>query len=97
MPRSAVVLTISTFAASDSTRTPPPESAAPIPWADAEPRLAGERFYWLATTHPRGHSHVRPVLAVWLDGAMYVTTSPTAQKARNLERDGHCTLTARTD
>jgi len=32
-----------------------------------------------------GHPHIRPVLAVWLDGRVYSTTSPKAVKARNLE------------
>ena len=68
----------------------------PIPWAEAEARLAGERFYWLATAHPDGRPHVRPVLAVWVDGALYASTNPTARKGRNLDHDPRCSVTART-
>lgn len=73
------------------------EDVEPIPWPDARDRLAGERFYWLATTDPGGRPHVRPVLAVWVDNALYTSTSPTARKGRNLDADPRCSVTARTD
>jgi nitroimidazol reductase NimA-like FMN-containing flavoprotein (pyridoxamine 5'-phosphate oxidase superfamily) len=74
-----------------------PEKAAAIPWADARVRLSDSRFYWLATTGADGAPHVRPVLAVWVDGALHSTSSPTAVKARNLERSPNCSVTVRTD
>ncbi len=73
------------------------EDVAPIPWAEARDRLANERFYWLATVHVDGRPHVRPVLAVWVDGALYSSTNPTARKGRNLASDPRCSVTARTD
>ena len=73
------------------------QDVEPIPWAEARDRLAGERFYWLATTHPDGRPHVRPVLAVWVDGALYSSSNPTARKGRNLDHDPRCSVTARTD
>ena len=54
-------------------------------------------MYWLATTHPTGRPHVRPVLAVWADGLLYTTSKAAAQKGRNLAADPRCTVTARTD
>ena len=66
-----------------------------VPWAEARALLAGERFYWLATKRPDGAPHVRPVLAVWVDGALFSTTSPTARKARNVQLDARCVITAR--
>ena len=73
------------------------EDVAPIPWAEARDRLANERFYWLATVHVDGRPHVRPVLAVWVGGALYSSTNPTARKGRNLAGDPRCSVTARTD
>ena len=73
------------------------EDVAPIPWAEVQDRLANERFYWLATVHADGRPHVRPVLAVWVDGALYSSTNPTARKGRNLAHDPRCAVTVRTD
>lgn len=68
-----------------------------IPWADGRSRLSETRFYWLATTGPGGGPHVRPVLAVWSDGALHTTSNPEAAKARYLGRNPRCAVTARTD
>jgi hypothetical protein len=54
-------------------------------------------MYWLATVHPTGRPHVRPVLAVWLDGVLYTTSNAAARKGRNLAADPRCSVTARTD
>ncbi len=71
------------------------ERGEPMPWEEVREVLADSQLYWLATAGPAGAPHVRPVLAVWNDGALYTTTSPQARKARNLERDGHCAVTVR--
>lgn len=84
--------------------SPEPTSAALIatepttvlPWALVRDVLTGTRMYWLATVHPTGRPHVRPVLAVWADGALYSTSSGTSRKGRNLAADPRCTVTART-
>jgi nitroimidazol reductase NimA-like FMN-containing flavoprotein (pyridoxamine 5'-phosphate oxidase superfamily) len=49
--------------------------------------------YWLATVRPDGRPHVVPVLAVWLDGALHFSSSPSARKAKNLASSPHCVLT----
>ncbi len=74
--------------------TPP---TTPMPWAEAERRLAGADTYWLATTGPGGRPHVRPVLAVWVDGALHTTSSPAARKARNLADNGRCSFSVNAD
>jgi hypothetical protein len=66
------------------------------PWPDARRRLAEAGTYWLATARPDGRPHVVPVLAVWLDGALHFSSSPTARKAKNLARSSHCVITAGT-
>lgn len=69
--------------------TPP---TTPLPWAEAERRLAGAQTYWFATVAPGGRPHVRPVLGVWVDGALHTTSSPAARKARNLVDDDSCSF-----
>ena len=61
-------------------------------WADAERRLAAGGTYWLATARPDGRPHVRPVLAVWLDGRLYFCSGESTRKARNLAHDSRCVL-----
>jgi hypothetical protein len=68
-----------------------------LPWAQARERISRARWYWLATVHPSGRPHVRPVLAVWVGNALYTTSSPRARKGRNLDRDGRCTVTVTAD
>lgn len=67
----------------------------PLPWDQVRQRFAAERWYWLATTGPGGQPQTRPVLAVWLHGKVYSTTSPGAAKARNLSLHQEGSLAAR--
>jgi hypothetical protein len=73
------------------------EAVEPIPWEEGRRRLADVLFAWVATTHPGGRPHVRPVLTVWADGAFHSTSGRGTRKARNLDRDGRCTLSASFD
>ncbi len=73
------------------------EPTTVLPWELVRDVLADTRMYWLATVHPAGRPHVRPVLAVWQDGALYTTSTSTSGKGRNLAADPCCTVTARTD
>jgi nitroimidazol reductase NimA-like FMN-containing flavoprotein (pyridoxamine 5'-phosphate oxidase superfamily) len=70
------------------------DAATVIPWAEARERLAEARSYWVSTVRPDGWPHARPVLAVWVDGALHTTTNPTTRKGRNLARDPRCAITA---
>jgi hypothetical protein len=69
--------------------------AEPLSWDDVSQRFSAERWYWLATLGPGQRPHVRPVLAVWLNGKVYSTTSPVAAKGRNLRVHAQCSLAAR--
>ena len=51
-----------------------------LPWEVVRDVLKDTRLYWLATVHPTGRPHVRPVLAVWLDGALYSTSTKLPAK-----------------
>jgi hypothetical protein len=67
--------------------------AAATPWAEARQRLEEAEIFWLSTVRPDGRPHVTPLIAVWLDPALYFCTGPTERKARNLERNPGCVLT----
>lgn len=69
------------------------DGGAVTPWAEARWRLEEAGFYWLATVRPDGRPHVVPVLALWLDGALYFSAGPTTHKATNLARKPHCVVT----
>jgi nitroimidazol reductase NimA-like FMN-containing flavoprotein (pyridoxamine 5'-phosphate oxidase superfamily) len=74
------------------------DDARPLPaWAEARRHLEEADTYWLATVRPDGQPHVMPLLAVWLDGALYFCAGATTRKARNLARDSRCVLTAAGD
>lgn len=68
------------------------DDATPIPWAEARGRLEQADGYWLATARPDGRPHVRPILAVWADGALHFSTSPVARKGKNLVRGSPCVI-----
>ena len=72
-----------------------PPGTASLDWDELQQRFAAERWYWLATAGRDGRPHVRPVLAVWLAGQIYSTTSPAARKGRNLAERPECSLAAR--
>ena len=74
-----------------------PAAAIVIPWAEDRDRLAEGRLFWWATTRPEGQPHVRPVLAVLVDGVLYSTTSLAARKARNLAANPRFACAVSTD
>jgi hypothetical protein len=69
-------------------------ATTPTPWARARAILeAVPATYWLATVRPDGAPHVRPVLAVWVDGGLFFCAGENTRKARNLVRDSRCVVT----
>src|ERR671916_1794819 len=69
---------------------------AALPWADVIKHLARAEGFWLVTLDRTGSPCPRPVFAVVVDGAAHVSSSPAAQKARNLGLDARCALGAHT-
>jgi hypothetical protein len=67
-------------------------AATATAWVRARQELAGAEVYLLTTVRPDGRPHVTPLIAVWLDGALYFCTGPDERKARNLAQNTHCTL-----
>lgn len=62
-------------------------------WAQARRELELAEVFWLSTVRTDGRPHVTPLLAIWLDGALYFCTGSGEQKARNLADNPHCVLT----
>ena len=67
--------------------------AKPVAWAEARRRLEQAEVYWLSTVRPDGRPHVTPLVAVWLDGALYFCTGADERKARNLARNPRVVIT----
>lgn len=62
-------------------------------WSEGRKHVEGADLFWISTVRPDGHPHVTPLIAVWLDEALYFCTGESERKARNLERNPHCVLT----
>lgn len=56
---------------------------------------AADVAFFLGTVRPDGRPHAAGIGALWLDGDMYFTSGPQAQKARNLAANPACTLACR--
>ena len=72
------------FSAPDATATP---------WADARSALEAAEIFWISTVRGDGRPHVTPLIAVWLDDALYFCTGADEQKCRNLASNPFCILT----
>ena len=70
-----------------------------LPWSRPRDLLAADTprpdaTFFLGTVGPDGRPHAAGVGALWLDGALYFTSSPEARKARNLAANPACTISA---
>ena len=63
------------------------------PWEETRRVLETAELFWLSTVRADGRPHVTPLVAVWHDGAIYFTTTDTAQKTVNLRGNPHVILT----
>jgi hypothetical protein len=69
------------------------DASMPTQWPRAREHLErSTATYWLATVRPDGRPHVRPVLAVWVEGGLYFCAGEGTRKARNLALDSRCAL-----
>jgi hypothetical protein len=69
------------------------EADQPTPWPDAVAHLEQAGLFWVSTVRADGRPHVTPLVAVWMDGALYFTSGPAEQKSRNLAANRHCAVT----
>ena len=69
------------------------ENARATPWSDAVARLESAGLFWVSTIRTDGRPNVTPVVAVWMDGALYFSSGPGEQKSKNLAACRHCAVT----
>ena len=70
-----------------------------LPWSRPRELLATDTprpsvTFFLGTVGSDGRPHAAGVGALWLDDALYFTSSPEARKARNLVANPACTISA---
>jgi PPOX class probable F420-dependent enzyme len=63
-----------------------------LPWSWARERLERSHDYWVATVRPDGRPHVMPVWGVWIDDALWFSSSRGSRKTRNLAANPRCTI-----
>ncbi|MEV4615775.1 pyridoxamine 5'-phosphate oxidase family protein [Kitasatospora sp. NPDC049258] len=63
-----------------------------LPWSWARRRLTDSHDYWVCTVRPDGRPHAMPVWGVWLDGALWFSSSRQSRKARNLAERPDCVV-----
>lgn len=64
-----------------------------IRWDDTRRVLETAELFWITTVRADGRPHVTPLVAVWLDSAIFFCTGAAEQKAVNLRRNAHVILT----
>ena len=62
-------------------------------WNDTRQALEEAELFWITTVRRDGRPHTTPLVAVWLDDAIYFCTGPSEQKAVNLRHNQHVILT----
>lgn len=66
-------------------------------WRAAQQVLEEAELFWITTVRADGRPHVSPLVAVWLDDALYFSTGATEQKALNLRANSNAVLTTGTN
>ena len=66
--------------------------AVPTDWCETRHVLETAQLFWISTVRGDGRPHVTPLVAVWLDEAIYFTTGPGEQKAVNLRGNAQVIL-----
>jgi hypothetical protein len=64
-----------------------------LPWSWAIERLERSHDYWFATSDAGGRPHVMPVWGVWMDEALWFSSSRASRKARNVALRPQCAIT----
>jgi uncharacterized pyridoxamine 5'-phosphate oxidase family protein len=61
-------------------------------WEDTRELLETAELSWIATVRADGRPHVTPLVAVWVDDALYFHTGAEEQKFANLRTNPHVVL-----
>jgi general stress protein 26 len=68
-------------------------AALAVEWEETQRLLETAELSWLSTVRADGRPHVTPLVAVWVDGALYFHTGTDEQKFVNLHANPHVVLT----
>ena len=60
-------------------------------WQEVRDSLGSAQLFWITTVRRDGRPHMTPLVAVWLDDALFFCTGPSEQKAVNL-RDNQAVI-----
>jgi hypothetical protein len=66
--------------------------AAAAGWDETVRSLEDAQLSWICTVRADGRPHLTPLVAVWLEGALYFSTGEGEQKAVNLLGNPHVLL-----
>ena len=66
--------------------------AAATEWDQTRRALEEAEMFWVTTVRADGRLHMTPMVAVWVDGALYFCTGMQEQKAVNLRGNRHVIL-----
>ena len=69
------------------------QDAVASDWEETRRALEDADLFWISTVRTDGRPHVTPLVAVWLDDAIYFATGPDEQKAVNLRTNRNVILT----
>jgi hypothetical protein len=69
------------------------DQANATPWPKALVVIEQAELFWISSVRIDGRPHVTPVVAVWMDGALYFSSGAGEQKSRNLAANAHCAVT----
>ncbi len=67
--------------------------ARAITWDETRRLLEAAELSWISTVRADGRPHVTPLVAVWVEGALYFHTGAEEQKFVNLRANPHVVLT----
>jgi general stress protein 26 len=71
-------------------------AAEPASWERTKQVIQDAQMFWISTVRADGRPHVSPLVAVWLDDALYFSTGAAEQKALNLGANPQVALTTGT-
>jgi general stress protein 26 len=67
-------------------------AASAVGWDESRRLLEAAELFWISTVRADGRPHVTPLVAVWVDGALYFTTGSEEQKSVNLRANPHVVM-----
>ena len=68
-------------------------AAIAVNWEETRKVVEAAELFWISTVRADGRPHVTPVVAVWVEDAIWFITGVEEQKFANLRANSHVVLT----